>query len=103
MSPCTNLQISLTSSSVNNVDNLGFHPDSVKLYENKLNISLTPQGFIECLIKSEGGLLPLRVFFKNSTSNIKNPSLEVDYQISLKIILLFLELCEKAKTDLVVN
>ena len=82
---------------------LGIHADSVKLYENKLNISLTPQGFIDCLIKSEGGLLPLRHFFKNSTLNIKNPSVEIDYQLSLKIIMLFLELCEKAKTDLVIH
>lgn len=79
----------------------GIHPDSQKLFTNKLNLSLTTQGFIDCLIKSDGGLLPIRHFLKSASNNIKIPNVADDYCISLKIISLFLELCEKAKNDLV--
>ena len=80
---------------------IGVHPDSHKLFSHKLNINLTSQGFIDCLIKSEGGLFPMRHFFKSAIQNIKKPTFETDISIGSKIVELFLELCEKAKNDLV--
>lgn len=76
----------------------GFHPHSAKLYEHKLNLSLKMMGFIDCFVMSEIGLMPFRNFFKGAC-NIKKP-VEFDYDLTILVANLFLDLCEKAKNYL---
>jgi len=46
---------------------LGFHPRSKAFYESPLNITVTRTGNVDYFIKSETGLLSLKLFFKYSS------------------------------------
>lgn len=70
---------------------LGVHKRSKAFYESNLNRTVTPEGFLDCFIKSEAGILPFKLFFK-SASAMKVIG-DNDFIICLEAVSLFVSMC----------
>jgi len=44
---------------------IGSHKNSKLFFEDLTNLTIKTDGFIECFIMSDNGILPFRIFFKN--------------------------------------
>lgn len=78
---------------------LGVHKRSKAFYESSLNRTVTPEGFLDCFIKSEAGIIPFKLFFK-SASGLKSMG-DNDMVICLEVVCLFVSMCEKYQKEFV--
>ena len=78
---------------------LGIHPRSKAFYQSQFNRTVTSQGFLDCFIKSEAGILPFKLFFK-SAINIKFIDDEAMI-VCIHTINLFISICEKYQKEFV--
>lgn len=46
---------------------IGSHKHSKSFYEDPANLTVVNDGFIEFFIRSDNGILPFKIFFKNLT------------------------------------
>jgi hypothetical protein len=47
---------------------IGSHKSSKSFFEDQANLTVKSEGFVDCFIKSENGILPFKMFFKNLTT-----------------------------------
>lgn len=47
---------------------IGSHKNSKSFYEDPANLTIKTDGFIEFFIRSDNGILPFKIFFKNLTT-----------------------------------
>lgn len=44
---------------------IGSHKHSKQFFEDPTNLAIKKDGFVDCFIMSDNGILPFRIFFKN--------------------------------------
>ncbi len=57
---------------------IGSHKNSKPFFEDPTNLTIKKDGFVDCFIMSDNGILPFRIFFKNlSLVSLKKLDLKI--------------------------
>lgn len=47
---------------------IGSHKSSKDFFEDQTNLTIKTDGFVDCIVMADNGILPFRIFFKNLSS-----------------------------------
>ena len=79
---------------------IGSHKHSKSFYQDPANLTITNDGFIEFFIRSDNGILPFRIFFKNLSTISFNKINKKLIDAIFQVLDFFLDFCEKSKGEL---